>query len=86
MRSLASLASPVSERLHYSLPPMSEASPATPIAPILQQMGAQGRRIDMIQLLPRQGLYAFRAHDPCDLDGMGRLWLSFMPKSSPAGV
>ncbi|EKU74045.1 Uncharacterized iron-regulated membrane protein [Sphingobium sp. YR657] len=75
MRSLVSLASPVSERLHYSLPPMSGASHAVPIDPILQQMGVQGRRIDMIQLLPHQGLYAFRAHDPRDLDGMGRLWL-----------
>lgn len=74
-RWVARWATPVSERLHVSMPPWP--APADPIGAdqALSTVAAVTKaRADSLMLLPRQGVYGVRSFDARDLDGMGRLW------------
>lgn len=75
-RAIVSLVSPVSERLHYEFP--DAAAPARPIGVdrALARVRAAGVwGIDSVQILPAKAVYAVRAFDDRDLDGIGRRWI-----------
>lgn len=74
-RWVARQVSPVSERLHLSMP--KRPAPEHPIgadAALATVAALTGARADSLVLLPRQAVYAVRSFDARDLDGMGRLW------------
>ena len=75
-RAIVSLVSPVSERLHYDFP--DAAVPARPIGVdrALARVRAGGVwGVDSVQILSAKGVYAVRAFDDRDLDGIGRRWI-----------
>ncbi|AHE56402.1 PepSY-associated TM helix domain-containing protein [Sphingomonas sanxanigenens] len=75
-RAVVSLVSPVSERLHYDFP--DAPVPSRPIGvdrALARVRGAGVWRVDSVQILPAKAVYAVRAFDERDLDGIGRRWI-----------